>query len=335
MKKISLFLAMMLTVTLFGGCSGSGTSSDSKERTLRVCVSDGTSQLYSTVESVAEAYRKEHPEIKIQLETVSTQPEDEAEVKQMKTDVMSGKGPDIFLLSAIGMEAEERNYLFPNVKKAIESGVFSKLDDYMEKDDFWKTADIQDEILKAGSYNGRQYVLPITINFPMLVQEKEGELDISGAKTFMDCLEKAAESKNKSVLDDLNGFYMRAETRLLLENAVDYEEQKVLFEKEVYMSLAAGMKDYQPEEDGGILRSGTATMVNGSFGEENLTYQILPTAMDSVSHMWKAMERSAQMQTKKRRRMSFCGFYWKQSVREVIKMTTVGITVLMAGWNFR
>lgn len=54
MKKFSLFLAAVLTVTMLGGCNGSQ-SSDLNEKVIRVCVSN---YLYAEVETIAQIYRE-------------------------------------------------------------------------------------------------------------------------------------------------------------------------------------------------------------------------------------------------------------------------------------
>mgnify|MGYP001085192473 CR=1 FL=1 len=282
MKKFSLFLAAMLTVTIFGGCSGNQ-SSHSDEKEIYMCVSE---YLYKTVETIAQVYKEEHPGVTIRLEMLSEEQEDEAKLKQMKTDIMSGKGPDLFILQARGAEADDKNFLFPNVSKAIESGVFCSLDDFLKKDKNWEAINIPEAILKAGTYNGRQYILPITIDLPMFVQEETDKVDVSEEKTLMDCMKVIQESGNKKALNEIDSYYLTSRLQLM-ESALDYEEQEVLFDKGKYVELAncltsisLQIAEQQGNESSELSQhSGTSFFVNSSFEEENLDYQVLPTAM--------------------------------------------------------
>lgn len=285
MKKLSMFLAVVLMVTVLDGCGGSQLS-DSKESVLRVCVSDLNSPLYVTVETIAKVYREEHPEVKIQLESLSTDLEDEAETKQMRTDIMAGKAPDVFIMQSRGHEAEEPNYLFPNVNKAMESGVFCNLDDYIKKDKFWKDANIPKEILKAGTYNGRQYVLPLTIDLPMLVQDEAEKVEVSSEKTLVDCIKKIRASKSQNALTEIEDYCYTSRFQLF-ENALDYDKQEVLFDKTAYMELGKCLSEItlqriekqESESYASSKRSGSSYFVKSNFGEENLDYQVLPTTM--------------------------------------------------------
>ncbi len=282
MKKFSLFLAAVLTVTMLGGCNGSQ-SSDLNEKVIRVCVSN---YLYAEVETIAQIYREKNPGVKIQLEALSEESEDEAKIKQMKTDIMSGKGPDLFILQSRGYEAYERNFLFPNVNKAMESGVFCNLDDFIKKDKLWENINIPKGILKVGTYNGRQYVLPITIDLPMLVQEEADKVDVSEEESLMDCMKAIRESGNQKALNEMDRYCFTSAFQLL-ENALDYEGQEVLFDKTIYVELANSLAEIslqRAEQEGdehaeSSQRSGSSQFVKSNFGEENLDYQVLPTAM--------------------------------------------------------
>lgn len=282
MKKLSLFLAAMLMVTMLEGCSGSR-SSRSDEKEIYVCTNE---YLYNAVEMMAQVYKEEHPEVTIRLEKLSEELEDETKIKQMKTDIMSGKGPDLFILQARGAEADERNFLFPNVNKAMESGVFCNLDDFIKKDKNWEEINIPEEILKAGTYNGRQYIFPITIDLPLFVQEETDKVDVSGEQSLLDCMKVIQASGNEKALNEID-IYCFTSRLQLMESALDYEEQEVLFDKEKYVELAnfltsisLQITEQQGNESSELSQhSGTSYFVKSSFEEENLDYQVLPTAM--------------------------------------------------------
>ncbi len=99
----------------------------------------------------------------------------------LRTEIMSGGGPDVFLLSCWlpgidnadvgGFRDYYRNHepLFPDVRAAMENGVFLPLDSYLENS-LWLDISLCNSVaVEAGRTQKGQMVLPITYTFPVSV----------------------------------------------------------------------------------------------------------------------------------------------------------------------
>ena len=101
---------------------------------------------------------------------VEVMPVEEAEFQsrltRLRTEIMSGQGPDIYVLSSADMAPiyhQER--VFPNTQKAMEDGFFLPLDDYMENAQFMKIDDMNPTVMAAGCTPEGRFVLPMRYTF--------------------------------------------------------------------------------------------------------------------------------------------------------------------------
>ena len=80
-----------------------------------------------------------------------------AEIQKLRTQIMSGKGPDLYLVNCSTDGAAQMNEpLFENPYKAMQSGVFASLDKYMKKDSYWQKENYNPSFLLPGQYQERQ-----------------------------------------------------------------------------------------------------------------------------------------------------------------------------------
>lgn len=274
-----LFLVAVLGMTALTGCSD---GSDDQQKELKVCVSgcDRTSTFFSEFETILSEYKREHSDVKIDVDVISEKTSDEARIKQLKTDIMSGKGPDVFIVQSPGLstvQEENQNYLFANAGKAVESGVFGNLDKYIKEDQQWETYAVCEEALKAGSYQEHQYLLPLSIDFPLLIQREEAT-DFSEMETFVQCLEVVENGGDRSAKSELYGLASRS-ARWLPEDALDQEKQKILFGKDTYLQLSKQLSLLADHTDAAeeTALSGPGVFAKSTFEEAGLDYQLLPT----------------------------------------------------------
>ena len=52
--------------------------------------------------------------------------------------------------------------LFTNPYKTMQSGVLASLDKYMKEDSYWEDSTYKKELLEAGQYEKRQYIIPVS-----------------------------------------------------------------------------------------------------------------------------------------------------------------------------
>lgn len=81
----------------------------------------------------------------------------EAALKQTRTQLMNGKGPDLYIAEANHFDAE---FLFPDLEKAMRSGALMDLTDFVENSPL--RPHLNSAVLQAGQLDGRQYVIPLS-----------------------------------------------------------------------------------------------------------------------------------------------------------------------------
>ena len=86
----------------------------------------------------------------------------EAAMTKLRTEIMSGRGPDLFLLSD-----EYGSGVFPDPEKQMRAGVFADLTPYL--DTIGAGASLNEAVLAAGRVDGAQYLLPLYYTVPGVV----------------------------------------------------------------------------------------------------------------------------------------------------------------------
>ena len=117
------------------------------------------------MEEMVEYYGGTPNGMKVQLEVLPDQNNGyDAELTHIRTEIMSGAGPDVFLLSGFGssFSGMPENTLFQNPEHAMASGFFLPLDDYLKTAQIMEWDELEPSVMKAGQYDGKQYILPLT-----------------------------------------------------------------------------------------------------------------------------------------------------------------------------
>lgn len=217
---ICVYLALVMT-----GCMGE--KHTDKKATLTVL----TEQAFeSTVQMRASAMEDENENLDIQVEVL---PLDmtirENEIQKLQIELMAGKGPDLYVLTAPMEMSTVEPDLFDNPYQIIQSGAFAPLDSYMDEDSYWKEGSYKKEFLEVGKHDGKQYLLPFTCSYYVL--EGIQDIDILEGKSLGEWLEYAKQSENlplrQCILEGLSQFGGR-----WFQPAVDYETGQVRFDKE-------------------------------------------------------------------------------------------------------
>ena len=217
---ICVYLALVMT-----GCMGE--KHTDKKATLTVL----TEQAFeSTVQMRASAMEDENENLDIQVEVL---PLDmtirENEIQKLQIEIMAGKGPDLYVLTAPMEMSTVEPDLFDNPYQIIQSGAFAPLDSYMDEDSYWKEGSYKKEFLEVGKHDGKQYLLPFTCSYYVL--EGIQDIDILEGKSLGEWLEYAKQSENlplrQCILEGLSQFGGR-----WFQPAVDYETGQVRFDKD-------------------------------------------------------------------------------------------------------
>lgn len=82
---------------------------------------------------------------------------------RVKTEIMAGKGPDVFLLCNDDRGGTE--YLFPFPQKAMKNHLLLTLDDYIENAEYMEWDKLLPVVMEAGRNGEGQQILPMTFTF--------------------------------------------------------------------------------------------------------------------------------------------------------------------------
>ena len=202
-KLISIILAVLLFMTMFTGCAGKETGP------LKICVdlgafseisdygmgliSEERGQQYAMQQFEADltAYLEANSLDPIELEFEFIPGPEDAErdtaIARLRTEIMSGKGPDIFLL---GSNSRDMEPLFKVPEKNMANGAFLPLNEYIENAQFMEFEKLVPGVMSAGQYDGEQYILPLTYTMPLtLYNASEVQHTTSETMTWEQMLE--------------------------------------------------------------------------------------------------------------------------------------------------
>lgn len=198
------------------------------------------SPVFSALTRVVAFYQTSHPGSKVDLQMIPAEgSEREIVLQSLRTQIMSGDGPDVFLLpsgSVPGsMGQQEQDGLFRDVEVCMRNGNFADLSAYYDADTELNKEELQQEIMDAGCYDGKRYVLPIRWDMPVVCAdqaklEKAG-LDVSlFSKGALPVIDAVLETGDLDLIFDAN--FLPECVLCLFPNLLDYESGEVRLTQE-------------------------------------------------------------------------------------------------------
>ena len=205
MKKALIFLLSIFMLTLCG-CRPGGESQapeGGEQKPLRVLIDVGfgsrvSSSVQKTLDDFQEISSKGGNAQYKSFQTVIAElggPEDielefapkcgderDAYMTALRTEIMAGKGPDVFVtLSGYGNHWDDASLsklcredsLFQFPKQAMERNMFLPLDDYIEKARFMEWDKLTTIIMETGKNEHGQLLLPMTYTVPVATFKSE------------------------------------------------------------------------------------------------------------------------------------------------------------------
>ena len=127
--KFALLPLLILSI----GLSGCTKLNKDVSKTLSIVIEPAFKE--QVLDAVKYATSKNNS-LEFEIKILSPDPDKRsAEIQKLRTQIMSGKGPDLYLVNCSTDGAAQMNEpLFENPYKAMQSGVFASLDKYMKKD---------------------------------------------------------------------------------------------------------------------------------------------------------------------------------------------------------
>ena len=143
--NIKLCFFLLFVMFLLGGCS----ESSGAEKELEVLIEP---QFRDQVKEAAKYMKEQTPQVSITIRELPADGEErELEIERLRTQIMAGKGPDVYLINSASDGATQMETpLFSNPYKTMQSGALASLDRYMESDSYWKEGAYLEEFLLPG-----------------------------------------------------------------------------------------------------------------------------------------------------------------------------------------
>ena len=180
-KKLMSVLLLFAIVFLANACTPSNVEPPTPDEQELTIYLDAYTKDYMNL--LIEQFSKKHPSVKINVEDYSSLIIPDYRTK-IAGELMSGGGPDIMLVS----NASYGNTL-ENLTKLLQNGKLLDLNTLQIN-----TENCYDQVLKAGQYNGGQFLMPLNFNLGFLLtsQERVAEYSLKtndGLKAFSQSLE--------------------------------------------------------------------------------------------------------------------------------------------------
>ena len=192
---------------------------DNKDITLSVCVEEDREIM---IENLLKYYNNRYKEnIQIEFTIIPSEPMARKGVcKKLQTELMSGKGKDIYIVEDTSRYMEGAESLFEDSNKLLYNGVLADVSKWIEKDKSFQ--ECFQPVMEAGKVGEKQYLLPITFSVPVLVREGKGT---DFTEETLKPLGKLIDEKSE-LLQEITP-YMFTNSKEWLGNCIDYRKQKV------------------------------------------------------------------------------------------------------------
>lgn len=226
-----------------GSRNQSGSSEGQGSGSLSLCLSEPQ---YEVVKEGIEKYKQAYPGVELNVEVYPSS-DRPARMKQLDTELMAGKGPDLLFMEVWGSN---------DVYKMMKSGVFAPLDGFMEQDGEWNAADYVEAVLAAGVFDGKQMVMPLDYYSEIAAASREG-MEKAGISWDggMDILAFMQEAGRLYELEDTNRVFadvgqVSVFPEMLTGQFLDYKENKTAVDAKLLRGACEAYKRIYPEDQG-------------------------------------------------------------------------------------
>ena len=198
---------------------------------LTVCVEEAEINEAALL-PVIRKFQDTFPEVELEIEklpeVIASTPEYEAvrqaKVDQIKTEVMSGGGPDLFVLSVgVNNYTLDTENLFKDLEKSARTGIFADLGTMLEADETIDLEAFYPFVKEAGTVDGKLVLFPLSYYAPAYVTTQKN-------------LEEIGFDRERAQ-DSLEAFHDEMVACLT-------QEQMIFARQDYYQNLASSLLDY-------------------------------------------------------------------------------------------
>ena len=190
-KTISLLMVLLLALFL-PGCDKersvwqeTSVVPQTNESLTVFCLGDLTDG--KMIQLALERYQRMYPDVEVELikpeYDVTNIGMREELFDQVAVQIMSGEGPDVFIIDDTIMDVE----------KLVRQGVFADMEPYFQADHFdWEP--YNQAVMDGGVWNGKRFLIPLKYDFPLLVTSRtaleETGFDAAACEDYQGFLEE-------------------------------------------------------------------------------------------------------------------------------------------------
>ena len=250
-KKSIVFL-VLVSLVFCCGC----TKAEEKDQPLWVLVDYRTNL---PAKQALQSFQQAHPDVSLRVEYLPGDPEEQdLYLEQLRTKIMAGQGPDVFLLT-------QYSPVFSDVEQSMRNGLFLDISPYYDEDEALQKDSFEQTVMEAGVVAGKRYILPLYYNFPVLYVDTQRlasagiSLDtlgngLSGLSEVVPKLGKKAVVSQAMLLD----YYLPS----IFSELIDYQTQEVTWSKEELTAFLTHYRELMTYIDEEYIPWYTAAMIN-------------------------------------------------------------------------
>lgn len=197
------------------------------------------------IQSVAKQFEEENPDVTIRI-THGPENGEETDVwlEQLRTQIMAGEGPDLFLLPAENISSASP---IQDVNQFMRAGLCLDITDYYDNDEELPKSGFTNAVMDTGVVDGTRYVLPLWFNFPVIyadVQQLEARnLTVEDLQKGMSSLANLSQTLEPgAIVSNYGDWFFNLYWMNGLSQLIDYEAQSVILEK---AELIEFLEDYR------------------------------------------------------------------------------------------
>lgn len=270
-----LLVAVLLALLVLAGCSNSAGKADDGPITLRLLTDLETVYGNSVAEEqlalLISQFQTEHCNVTIELEELPGDArEREIVLDRLKTEIIAGDGPDMYLLptgiSVDDNSGEQLELLFTDVNQSMQNGIFADITEFYDKDADLDGAGLNAVIMDAGVIDGRRYTLPLRFDYPVVTVRADAierlglnaEAFDKGVTAIMDAITLSGDAE----LAASASIYTFDHCMNFFPDLLDYDDQRVALSKEQLAKFMTSWLAFYESRIGVLPQGGFCTLVD-------------------------------------------------------------------------
>lgn len=243
-----LFLLLLVCTVLLTAC---GTTAQTEEQIEFWLVTEQTEGggMNDQAEMLIDRFQETYPNVNIRLDILPSSEESRAGyLQKIRSEIMSGGGPDIYLLPTAPQTAPSEETLstayleplFSIVPLQMYNGIFTDISEYYDADEALGKENLVAAVMDAGVMDGARYILPLRYDYDVLAVDMNAFDDPSVFEGGITCLYGLALK-----MDDYRAAHavnIRPSIGLVSE-LVDYEAGNVIIDAQELAEMLESYKD--------------------------------------------------------------------------------------------